>query len=195
MYSIDTLYQSNYEIKKSNFLAFLCPINQFEALHVNLKKEHPKANHIVWALRELNEYRQIVENSSDDGEPKGTSGPPILNVMRGEELIDCAILVVRYFGGIKLGTGGLVRAYGTSAKEVIKNASLILYEEKEEVKFYTPFALLARFEHYFSHLNIGEIQKEFNESGALWQTLMSDEQKKSFEDFSSTFVMEGFTFL
>lgn len=195
MYSIDTLYQSNYEIKKSNFLAFLCTINQFEALHVNLKKEHPKANHIVWALRELNEYRQIVENSSDDGEPKGTSGPPILNVMRGEELIDCAILVVRYFGGIKLGTGGLVRAYGTSAKEVIKNASLILYEEKEEVKFYTPFALLARFEHYFSHLNIGEIQKEFNESGALWQTLMSDEQKKSFEDFSSTFVMEGFTFL
>lgn len=195
MYSIDTICQNSYEIKKSNFLAFLCPISEFQALHVKLKNDHPKANHIVWALRELNVYKQIVENSSDDGEPKGTSGPPILNVMRGEELINCAILVVRYFGGIKLGTGGLVRAYGTSAKEVIKMASLILYEEKEEVSFYTQFSLLSRFEHYFTQTNITEIQKDFNDIGAFWKVMMNEKQKKSFQDFASAFIMDGFKFL
>jgi len=76
-----------------------------------LKIEHPKARHIVYAYRELNEFNQIIENSSDDGEPKGSSGVPVLNVLRGEEFINVAILVVRYFGGIKLGIGGLVRAY------------------------------------------------------------------------------------
>ena len=115
--------------------------------------------------------------------------------MRGEELINCAILVVRYFGGIKLGTGGLVRAYGTSAKEVIKIAPLILYEEKEEVKFYTQFSLLARFEHYFTQTNITEIQKDFNDTGAFWKVMMNEKQKKSFQDFSSAFIMDGFKFL
>jgi len=69
-----------------------------------LRESHPKARHIVYAYRELNEFEQIVENSSDDGEPKGSSGVPVLNVLRGEDFINVAILVVRYFGGIKLGT-------------------------------------------------------------------------------------------
>ena len=92
----DTSFAS-FEEKKSTFLAYLCPIKEFDMLHQQLKTEHPKAAHIVWAKRCLNEYRQIVENNSDDGEPKGTSGPPVLNVMRGFELVDVGILIVRYF--------------------------------------------------------------------------------------------------
>ncbi|EMG30721.1 YigZ family protein, partial [Campylobacter showae] len=97
------------EAKKSTFLCFLCPICEFKALHERLKAEHPKAAHVVWALRERNGYGQIVENQSDDGEPKGTSGQPSLNALRGAQLINAGALIVRYFGGIKLGTGGLVR--------------------------------------------------------------------------------------
>ncbi|HSR74465.1 MAG TPA: YigZ family protein, partial [Sulfurovum sp.] len=82
------------------------PIADFEGLQSKLKVEHPKANHVVYALRYLNEFDQVVENFSDDGEPKGCAGTPALNVLRGEGLVNCAVLIVRYFGGIKLGTGG-----------------------------------------------------------------------------------------
>ena len=139
LYIIKDAYHIELEIKKSTFIAFLTHIDKFDSLHVELKEKHPKATHIVWAKRFLNEFDQIVENCSDDGEPKGTSGPPILNVLRGSELIECGILVVRYFGGIKLGTGGLVRAYGSSAKEVIKSANLIKYVKKG----YFPFSSIA----------------------------------------------------
>lgn len=185
MFSVKEIQNFQIEVKKSHFLAFIAPISDFKTLHVKLKEEHPKANHIVWALRYLNEYNQIVENCSDDGEPKGTSGPPILNVMRGSELVDCAILVVRYFGGIKLGTGGLVRAYGSSARELIENSVLSEYVHKEHVSFYTPFSLLSRFEHYFSSQNLEFIKRDFDANGATWSALLSEEERKSLESFSS----------
>lgn len=185
MFSVKEIQNFQIEVKKSHFLAFIAPISDFKTLHVKLKEEHPKANHIVWALRYLNEYNQIVENCSDDGEPKGTSGPPILNVMRGSELVDCAILVVRYFGGIKLGTGGLVRAYGSSARELIENSVLSEYVHKEHVSFYTPFSLLSRFEHYFSSQNLEFTKRDFDANGATWSALLSEEERKSLESFSS----------
>lgn len=185
MFSVKEIQNFQIEVKKSHFLAFIAPISDFKTLHVKLKEEHPKANHIVWALRYLNEYNQIVENCSDNGEPKGTSGPPILNVMRGSELVDCAILVVRYFGGIKLGTGGLVRAYGSSARELIENSVLSEYVHKEHVGFYTPFSLLSRFEHYFSSQNLEFTKRDFDANGATWSALLSEEERKSLESFSS----------
>lgn len=122
---------AQYEIKKSNFIAHIVPYTEFSKLNHSLREEHPKANHVVWAYRMLNEFGQVVENSSDDGEPKGTSGPPVLNVMRGAELIECAILIVRYFGGVKLGTGGLVRAYSSAANEAITHAPIVIFETKK----------------------------------------------------------------
>jgi len=69
------------EITRSKFIAHLVPIAEYEGLQAKLKSEHPKANHVVYALRYLNEYDQVVENSSDDGEPKGCAGVPALNVL------------------------------------------------------------------------------------------------------------------
>ncbi len=86
MQTIDRIFKAQLDIKKSNFLAFLCPISSFKSLHESLKEEHFKAVHVVWATRELNKYGQIVENQSDDGEPKGTSGQPSLNALRGDSL-------------------------------------------------------------------------------------------------------------
>ncbi len=195
MFIIQSTYFSQLEIKKSNFIAYITPIEDFKSLHVKLKEEHPKANHIVWAMRYFNEYEQVVENCSDDGEPKGTSGPPILNVMRGAALIECGILVVRYFGGTKLGTGGLVRAYGTSAKEVIDTASLVAYVKKKLWKFYVPFHLLSRFEHFFDTSGFGNPQKNFNETGVICEINLSEEEGAKFLDFAHVFDMEGFKVL
>lgn len=114
MKTINQNFEAEFEVKKSVFIAHLCEFSHFKALLVALKKEHSKARHFVWAFRHLNELGQIVEDKSDDGEPKGTSGLPCLNVLRGAQLINAAIIVVRYFGGIKLGTGGLVRAYSAA---------------------------------------------------------------------------------
>ena len=101
----------------------------FDEIMTRLRSEHPKARHFVYAYRHLNEFGQIVENSSDDGEPKGTSGKPSLVVIAGAEIINSAVIIVRYFGGVKLGTGGLVRAYGDSINEVIKTAVFKEYKK------------------------------------------------------------------
>jgi len=129
--TIETNFYTSTEVKRSKFLTHLVPISQYKGLQDKLKKEHPKANHVVYALRYLNEFNQVVENSSDDGEPKGSAGTPALNVLRGKELINCAVLVVRYFGGIKLGVGGMARAYTLAVKDVLEEAKLIEYEQSE----------------------------------------------------------------
>ncbi len=190
MQTVSSVFSTQYEEKKSTFLAYLCPIDAFLTLHVRLKNEHPKAAHIVWAKRSFNEYRQIVENNSDDGEPKGTSGPPVLNVLRGFELVDVGILIVRYFGGIKLGTGGLVRAYGTSTKEVIAASELIPFAFKETLHFFTPYALIPRFEHYASHHALVS-ERTFETKGAVWKMELSEAQKEEFLNFALGFEQEG----
>ncbi|MGG7048816.1 MULTISPECIES: IMPACT family protein [unclassified Campylobacter] len=195
MKTIDKIYKIQTEIKKSNFLAFLCPISDFKALHEYLKSEHPKAVHIVWAYRELNKYSQIVENQSDDGEPKGTSGQPSLAALRGAELINVGVFIVRYFGGIKLGTGGLVRAYGGAVNLAINEANLIKFEIKDECVFFTPFSLMSRFEHYFTSQNLSEFTREFNENGAVWQAKFNQAELMKFYDFAHIFEQENFSFL
>jgi len=90
MQTINEAYTYTTEVNRSKFIAYLIPIKEYEDVQKRLKREHPKANHIVYALRYLNKFDQIVENSSDDGEPKGCAGVPSLNVLRGEELVDCA---------------------------------------------------------------------------------------------------------
>jgi len=94
--------QNKIEVKKSTFTSFLLPYPLFENYHDTLKQAHPKASHIIWAFRYINEHGQIVEGGSDDGEPKGVAAAPSLNVLRGQELINTALLTVRYFGGTKL---------------------------------------------------------------------------------------------
>lgn len=141
---------SCYEVKGSKFISYLCAINHLDneenaeaLLHTfkeykqqifySLKQEHKKARHFVEAFRICNPYQHIVEGNSDDGEPKGSSGVPILEVLRGEQLINVLCVCVRYFGGIKLGIGGLVRAYTQSVLEAImelkKQDLILLYKQ------------------------------------------------------------------
>ena len=122
------------------------PFNEFKNVMQDLKEAHPKARHFVYAYRYLNEFDQIVENCSDDGEPKGTSGKPSLTVLSGNELINTAVIIVRYFGGVKLGTGGLVRAYSASINEVINISELFKYKKLEIIKLKCEYSELSKLE-------------------------------------------------
>ena len=115
-----------YEEKHSRFFAFMVPLaSEEEALSylAGLKKRYYDCSHVCYAYR-LN-TTPMTERSSDAGEPSGTAGLPILAVLRGSEALDAGIFVVRYFGGTKLGTGGLSRAYGAAAREALSKAVLI----------------------------------------------------------------------
>jgi len=176
MNCIKKIYNTQTEVKKSKFLSYLVPFSEFAKLHQKLKQEHPKANHIIYAYRYINEHNQVIENSSDDGEPKGSAGMPTLNHLRGANLVECAILTVRYFGGIKLGIGGMVRAYSASAKEVINSAKVIPYEKLFEFKIQKPYSQQRQFEYFLKELNITPTKREFLQDKVEWTLNIS--QKK-----------------
>ncbi|MEO0420823.1 MAG: YigZ family protein [Pseudomonadota bacterium] len=127
------------EAKGSRFLASVVPITQFDAHLAASRAAHPKANHHVIAWRRLNEHGQVQEVAKDDGEPSGTAGQPMLRVLRGQGWIEVGALVVRYFGGIKLGTGGLARAYAGAMSEALKHATPIPWVEQAEALLRAPF--------------------------------------------------------
>ena len=109
------------KIQRSRFLAFAAhaaDAGAAGALVDRLRREHHDARHVCSAWR-LGEPEDVAEARHDDGEPSGTGGEPILTAIRGADLSDVVVAVVRYFGGIKLGTGGLGRAYGGAAAAVL----------------------------------------------------------------------------
>ena len=119
--------EATYEDRKSVFYGFASPVSTEEealAFIKSIKSKYPDARHHVYAyvLRENH-----IARYSDDREPQGTAGMPTLDVIRKQSLENCAVVVVRYFGGILLGTGGLVKAYGTAAKEAVIASKIIEY--------------------------------------------------------------------
>ncbi|MBN2627914.1 MAG: YigZ family protein [Spirochaetales bacterium] len=108
------------EVKKSKFLAYALPLASLSDIKEEVQKaraEHPDSRHVVHAAVVGPDGGEF--SMSDDGEPKGTSGRPSLEVLKGREITNVLILIVRYFGGVKLGTGGLVKAYGDAVKSVL----------------------------------------------------------------------------
>ena len=181
MQTLNTSSQYTTEVNRSKFIAHLVPIDEYNGLQSKLKLEHPKANHVVYALRYLNEFEQIVENSSDDGEPKGCAGVPTLNVLRGEELINCAVLIVRYFGGIKLGTGGMARAYALSVKNALKEATLVLYEKEVEHLFETSYSNVDKTLYKLKKIGISNYERDFGIDGVKWKILGAEEKINQFK--------------
>ena len=118
--------ESRYEEKKSVFIGYARPLSaekEATAFIAEIKQKHPDARHHVYAylLRDNHLMRY-----SDDREPQGTAGLPVLDVLRKSSCVDAGIVVVRYFGGTLLGTGGLVRAYTAAAQEAIRAAGILI---------------------------------------------------------------------
>ena len=182
MQTVEKIFETTTEVKRSKFITHIIPISKFDGLQEKLKKEHPKANHVVYALRYLNEFDQVVENSSDDGEPKGCAGVPALNVLRGQELINCAVLIVRYFGGIKLGTGGMARAYALAVKEVLEASALLPYEKQREYVFETSYTDIDRTLYKLKQLGITQFERDFGMHDVKWIVIGSEERILKFKE-------------
>ena len=124
-----TIKQANIkqiEVMKSKFIAYVFPLNneeEFKTILANLRKEHKKARHIVYAYR-----YNMKSKSCDDGEPKGTAGHPLLELLYKKDINNIALLVVRYFGGTLLGAGRLLRTYLQAGIEAIDSSELIEIE-------------------------------------------------------------------
>ena len=122
-YTVKQNYSNQIEVMKSKFIAYLIPLNDeesFKPLLTSLRKEHKKARHIVYAYRV-----GMKSKSCDDGEPKGTAGHPLLELLYKKDINDVALLIVRYFGGTKLGAGRLLRTYLQAGIDVINQSELI----------------------------------------------------------------------
>ena len=141
MQTVSGIGYCEYEVKRSKFIGTVCGVkNKKEALDFikQIKTKYADATHNVYAYIINNEN---LKKSSDDGEPKGTAGMPILSVLCGFNLTDIAIVVTRYFGGILLGAGGLVRAYSTTAKNALANAELVDVKVYAEVVIELKYSL------------------------------------------------------
>lgn len=133
-YIINSSSSATYKEKRSEFIGFSKPITKVQDININikvLKSKYPSARHICWAYR-VYIIDDIIENSSDAGEPSGSAGLPILNVIKRYNIVNCGIFVVRFFGGVKLGKPGLINAYKTAAELVIAESALFKWLPKSQ---------------------------------------------------------------
>ncbi|MBQ6476852.1 MAG: YigZ family protein [Bacilli bacterium] len=161
MYKVSSDYKFELEEKKSKFIGFIFNINsedEFKIKLLSIKEEYPKATHYVYAYK-----IDSIIRMSDDGEPSGTSASPIMNVLDKEKLNYTGIVIVRYFGGIKLGASGLVRAYSTVAKELIKNTKLDEIVFGKLINVNISYDKLDTFEYLVTKTNSKIIVEEFGE--------------------------------
>ena len=150
-------------VSKSKFIGVFIPINNETLIQdeiTKIKKEYPKANHYVYAsiIGDAGEYH----NSSDDKEPSNTAGIPIMNVLKHQDVTNVLLVVIRYFGGIKLGVGGLSRAYSNVASTAVNESIYYLKKKVPTFKITFKYNLIDKLEHLLLNKTC-IIDKNFNE--------------------------------
>jgi uncharacterized YigZ family protein len=169
MYSVRSREVIEDNIKKSRFIGIIVPCaSEIEVLH-NLKQlhsEHPNASHIAYAYRIKTDHG-LIYRFHDAGEPTGTAGKPIYQHIEGKELINLLIAVIRYFGGVKLGAGGLTRAYGNTAKQVIEAAEIGAYIELVNIPLTLDYKQIQPLEYLLKKLDGHIVKQDFAEQVRL----------------------------
>ncbi|MEZ7501806.1 YigZ family protein [Psychrobacter sp. Arc29] len=143
------------EIKKSEFIAYAYPVSSREQamFHVEqLREQYPDARHFCWGYIIGDPDNTTSAGFDDDGEPSGTAGRPILNVLQHKSIGNVIIIVVRYFGGIKLGAGGLTRAYAGSAQAAVDEMTLNPYVPMAQIQILAEFATEAQCRYMIENL-------------------------------------------
>lgn len=163
-------------IKKSRFIGVIVPCASENEALLNLKQlqaEHPNANHIAFAYR-IKTGHGLVCRFYDAGEPAGTAGKPIFQHLEGKQLINLLIAVIRYFGGVKLGAGGLTRAYGNSAKSAIEAAEIYPYVELTTLRLTLAYNQMQPLGYQLKKLDGRIVEQDFAEQVSLLIQLPAD---------------------
>jgi len=161
------IYLHEIEIKRSRFIAQAIPlsdIDQLQQLQAQLRVTHNRASHHCLAYVLGAPAQPKSAGSSDDGEPSGTAGKPMLNVLLQQQIGDVGVVVTRYFGGIKLGAGGLIRAYAQSVSELVKLMPLQQVEIKKEVRISYPYSLEPQINRLVSQTDTFVVDEKFSET-------------------------------
>ena len=162
------------EIKKSEFIAYAYPVTSREEamFHVEqLREQYPDARHFCWGYIIGDPDNTTSAGFDDDGEPSGTAGRPILNVLQHKSIGNVIIVVVRYFGGIKLGAGGLTRAYAGSAQAAVDEMTLNPYVPMAKIQILAEFATEAQCRYMIESLGGHIDDVAYNKQVTLTATL------------------------
>lgn len=179
---INTVYKgSSTEIveKKSRFIGEVYPVtSEEEAAEIleKVKKMYWDARHHCWAY--VVGETQAVERFSDDGEPGGTAGKPILEVLRGAELTNTLIVVTRYFGGTLLGTGGLVRAYTKASQEALALSTIITRISGFKLKITTDYTGIGKIQYILGQRKIAVLDSEYTDKVEIYVLVSEDEEQR-----------------
>lgn len=160
--------------KKSKFIAHLFYVeseDEAEKLIKNIKKKYYDARHNCYAYRVIKKYHNnkilFVNRSSDDGEPSGTAGGPMLNILEKKELVNVLVIVTRYFGGILLGTGGLVKAYSEVTMKALEESNIKTISYGYEVEVKLEYKDIEKFKYFCRKNNINIVTEEYLENVIL----------------------------
>lgn len=185
MYCVKSVTKIEETIKKSRFIGLIYPCqSEHEAVTIlnYLKIKHASANHIAYAYR-IKTEKGIICRFHDAGEPSGTAGKPILKYIEGYDLVNVLGVVVRYFGGVKLGAGGLTRAYGQAAKKAIQESEVIELIEFSTLRYVLNYSQLQLFEYTLNKFS-GRI---LNQDFAVQVTLLIELPERGESQFLQIF--------
>ena len=152
------------EIKKSRFICHAKRVYSEEearAFITAIKKEHYKATHNCSAF--IIGERSEIKRTSDDGEPSGTAGVPMLGVLENHNLTNVCVVVTRYFGGIKLGAGGLIRAYAGSVALAVKDIGIVEIKEQAGIQIQMSYAQYQEYGNFLKEYNLMELETNFTD--------------------------------
>ena len=177
--------EAEIEVKKSRFIAIAIPTETMEDVKnavLSVRLEHPGATHVVHAA--VIGKAGTMYSSSDDREPKNTAGRPALEVVKGSGITNITVAIVRYFGGTLLGTGGLVKAYGDSAKEVLKIVPTEELIEKSSFRMILPYSSYTQIKRLFESLS-AVISNEVFDTNITVEGVLPSENIKALRDGTS----------
>lgn len=167
-------------IQKSRFIAQAFPVenrDEVGGILARIRVQHPKARHHCYAFVAGAPDDSQVYGFSDDGEPNGTAGKPMLKVLMHSGLGCILVVVTRYFGGIKLGTGGLVRAYTDATNEVLAGLETVLREEKSEAELSVSYSMEPLVRSHLEKLSI-EFQVDYSDFVAFKLSFTAEQRKQ-----------------
>ena len=173
--------------KKSKFIANLIHVESIEEAESKIKeikKKYHDARHNCVAYR-VSEGGQIVEKSSDDGEPSGTAGGPMLNILQKNNLCNLVVIVTRYFGGILLGTGGLVRAYSEATQQAIEKSTKIIKVRGVEIEVGLDYSNLEIFKYYCKNNDINIKSINYSDNITLKMEMEKNRKNIFLEDIET----------